>query len=64
MAELEEIAKIKALLEQLSRQVTEVKSRVDRLETRTETFRSELKTAVSNLETKLEKFMEDMRSEY
>ncbi|HHT9119981.1 MAG TPA: hypothetical protein ACFYD3_05495, partial [Candidatus Hypogeohydataceae bacterium YC41] len=64
MAEMEEIAQIKAVLERLTKQFSEIEARVSRLETRAEASRTELKAAVSNLEAKLEKFMEDMRSEY
>jgi outer membrane murein-binding lipoprotein Lpp len=63
MAEKEEIAELRAILERLTRQFAEMEARVGRLETRTEALRSELKAAVSNLEAKLEKFMEDLRSE-
>ncbi len=64
MPEMEEIEKIKSLLEQLNTELKEVEARVAKLETKAEAIRNEVKAAVANLEAKLEKFMEDMRSEY
>lgn len=64
MSEIEEIAKLKALVEQLSKGFKELEAHVAKLETKTESLRTELRATAANLEAKLEKFMEDMRSEY